>query len=783
MEKPITIVIVDDNPDDRALTIRELKRDFKKIDIIEVFEPEKFEEVLERGGFDVVITDFQIRWTDGLKVLKKVKDRYPDIPVIMYTGTGSEEVAVQAMKGGLDDYVLKSPKHFVRLPASVRTSLTNIENRKAREKAEKLYKRLFENVPLGLYSVKPDGEIQAVNQALVDLLEYPDKKTLYSMKASDVYVESDKRRKWINKLEKEGTIKDVELKLKTHKNNIIWVIDKARGVRDKEGNMVLIEGSLVDITERKKAQQALKKNQKKLKGLHKIATKMENRHTESELFDYSIDAAREILDFNYCTLIIEEEDELIVKATTHDLLPKGSILSKDDAIYGKTFRNKESYIIGDVYETEEAKPTGADFNSAMSVMIGDIGVLQVISREKNHFDKNDLELAEILAAHIAESLDRIRYHEDLKRSEKRYENIMENTHEIIGLIDDEGKVRFINDAFERLTGFKKQEIIGEQVFDYFHPEDKMKMVKTWMDAFESKQPYFTGTSRVRCKDDSYKWFETKAKIFRDNNEEVEKILMVSRDVTEKMDAEEELTRSEKRYRSIFENTGTAIVVIEKDRTISMMNREAERLVGYSKEEVEGKMKWTEFVVPHDREMMEKYHDLRRKDPEAPPRQYLFEMVNRFGNIRQIYLNIDIFEDKEKSIASLIDVTQYQKNLEALEKSQQLFQKLFDNALIGIGIIDFEGNIMEVNEKLCDLVGYREDELTKKNIKDVIINDDSDEIMKRFNSLLSKEMVEFENIVKIFDKDNNPLECVLKGVIVSDADDEPINILINMKKIE
>ncbi|MFO7990987.1 MAG: PAS domain S-box protein, partial [Thermoplasmata archaeon] len=644
MEKPITIVIVDDNPDDRALTIRELRRDFKKINIIEVFEPEKFDEVLESGDFDVVITDFQIRWTNGLKVLKKVKERYPDTPVIMYTGTGSEEVAVQAMKCGLDDYVLKSPKHFVRLPASVRTALRNIENRKAREKAEKLYKRLFENVPLGLYSVKPNGEIQAANKALVDLLEFPDKKTLYGVKTSDIYAESEKRKKWIKKLEKKGTIKDVELKLKTYKNNTIWALDKARSVKDKEGNMVLIEGSLVDITKRKKAEQAIKKNQKKLKGLHEIATKMEKCHTERELFEYSIEAAREILDFNYCTLILEEDDKLVVKATTHDLLPEGSILSKDDAIYGKTFRNKKSYIIDDVYETEEAKPTGADFNSALSVMIGHIGVLQVISREKSHFDKHDLELAEILAAHISESLNRIKYHEDLRRSEERYENIMENTHEIICLIDEKGKVRYINDAFERLIGYNKEDIIGETIFDYFYDEDKMVLMKKWMDAAESDDIYFNGTGRVVCKDGGLIWFEGKARLFRNKKGEVNKVLLVARDVTDKIKAEEELKKSEERYRSIFENTGTAIVIFEKDKTVSMMNREAERLVGYSKEEVEGKLKWTDFVVDHDREMMEKYHELRRKDPEAPPKNYTFEMVNRFGNIRQIYINIDIMPD-------------------------------------------------------------------------------------------------------------------------------------------
>jgi FixJ family two-component response regulator len=64
-----------------------------------------------------------------LSVVREVKARYPNCPVIMFTATGNQQVAVDAMKSGLDDYVLKSPKHYVRLAAAVRTVLERTENR------------------------------------------------------------------------------------------------------------------------------------------------------------------------------------------------------------------------------------------------------------------------------------------------------------------------------------------------------------------------------------------------------------------------------------------------------------------------------------------------------------------------------------------------------------------------------------------------------------------------------------------------------------------------------
>ena len=123
MKDQLRILVVDDNPDDRALAIRELQRDFSNLLIDQITDATNFALALESDGCDLVITDYQLRWSDGLAVLRAVKHRWPDCTVIMFTGTGSEEVAVEAMKAGLDDYVLKASKHYARLPGAVRLAL------------------------------------------------------------------------------------------------------------------------------------------------------------------------------------------------------------------------------------------------------------------------------------------------------------------------------------------------------------------------------------------------------------------------------------------------------------------------------------------------------------------------------------------------------------------------------------------------------------------------------------------------------------------------------------
>ena len=107
------VLLIDDDPADRDLLTRHLYRSFDPIDCVEIFRRQDFEAAMAEGGFDVVITDYQLQWTDGLSILRQSLKTDPDIPVIMCTDTGSEEIAVEGMKAGLSDYVLKN--HPARL--------------------------------------------------------------------------------------------------------------------------------------------------------------------------------------------------------------------------------------------------------------------------------------------------------------------------------------------------------------------------------------------------------------------------------------------------------------------------------------------------------------------------------------------------------------------------------------------------------------------------------------------------------------------------------------------
>src|SRR6266404_299534 len=258
----LRILLVDDNPEDRTLAIRELRRTFPNLQITQIIEAKHFASALEGDHCDLVITDYQLRWTDGLTVLRTIKARWPDCPVIMFTGTGSEEVAVEAMKAGLDDYVLKSSKHYSRLPGAAKLALEQRAQWRALKEAERRYLALFNNVPIGLWKTTQEGGIIDANPAAIQLLGYPDRDSLLNVNAVDLYGEPADRRRWQSLIGSDDAVRHFETRLRRRDGTIVSVEENIRAVRDADRLVIYFEGSLEDITERLNLEAQLRQAQK-----------------------------------------------------------------------------------------------------------------------------------------------------------------------------------------------------------------------------------------------------------------------------------------------------------------------------------------------------------------------------------------------------------------------------------------------------------------------------------------------------------------------------------------
>ena len=270
MDDKLQILLVDDNPDDRALVMREISREFPDSQFEQATNSKELAQAIESRRWDLVVTDYQLRWTDGVTVLLAVKVQWRDCPVIMFTGTGSEEVAVQAMKAGLDDYVIKSPKHYVRLPAAAHLALERTRQRLALREAEGRYQSLFDDVPVGLFRVALDGRIVDANPALMEMLGYPDRQTLRSAKAMVFFADAEKRRELMTRLKQSGLVRHFEAEFYRHDGKLLWAEVNARAIHNRRNpvlDVLCYEGSLEDITERKRVEKKLRDSREQLRAL------------------------------------------------------------------------------------------------------------------------------------------------------------------------------------------------------------------------------------------------------------------------------------------------------------------------------------------------------------------------------------------------------------------------------------------------------------------------------------------------------------------------------------
>jgi signal transduction histidine kinase len=117
--EPISVLIIDDAPADRSLVERSLKRELPNIDVRTAVTRDDLHIMLDKRHFDVIVSDYMIRGFTGLDVISDVRERGLDTPIVILTGTGTEQVAIEAMKRGVADYVIKNAHHIKRLPTTV----------------------------------------------------------------------------------------------------------------------------------------------------------------------------------------------------------------------------------------------------------------------------------------------------------------------------------------------------------------------------------------------------------------------------------------------------------------------------------------------------------------------------------------------------------------------------------------------------------------------------------------------------------------------------------------
>jgi len=295
----------------------------------------------------------------------------------------------------------------------------------------------------------------------------------------------------------------------------------------------------------------------------------------------------------------------------------------------------------------------------------------------------------------------------LNKSEEKYKGIYNNALEGLFQTSIDGRILNANPSLARILGYQSPEELMSTITNlqnqlYVNPENRDIIFAPFL----ANKSMFESEIQLYRKDKRIIWVSVNASIVRDQEGNPLFLEGFLTDISDRKRTEHALKQSEEKYRTIFENSGTALVFIEDNMIVSLANKEFELLSGFTKKEIENKKMWTEFVAnQNDLERMLSLHHRQRTDPNAIPQTDEFQLIDRNSNLKHVVVSVVMLPGTKQSLASLIDITE-QKRIElALKESRNLYQAIFENTGSASIIIEEDTTIALANPEWVNLSGY------------------------------------------------------------------------------
>ncbi|MDD1682044.1 MAG: PAS domain S-box protein, partial [Methanoregula sp.] len=448
----------------------------------------------------------------------------------------------------------------------------------------------------------------------------------------------------------------------------------------RDGRIAGLRGIIVDITERKRAEESLQESEGRF----------------SAFMDH-LPVTAFIKDEQFTNLFVNRHMEELFGAgnwigkTVHELFPPDAaekMIADDQLALGEGYRKTIDNLIeinGNrrIFETHKFR----------------------IVRENK---------PPLLGGFAIDITERQRAEDELQNSVAFLNSLIDQSPTPMWISDETGTLIRINRACCELLNVTEEEVLGRySIFSDNIVKDQGFLPRV-RDVFEkgvvAQFPLRYETTRLKNLD--LKQFVSvilDVTIFpvRDRQGKITHAVIQHTDITRSRHAEEALRESEQKYRTVFETTGTATVLIENDGIISLANSEFERLSGYPKDEIENRKKWTEFVVHDDLERMLTQHRLRRQNYEKALTHYEFRFRTRSGEVHDIYLTIDVIPGTGKSVASLLDITERKQAENSLIIANLEYKGLLEQIQDVYYRSDAEGRLTKASRSLATLLGYND----------------------------------------------------------------------------
>ncbi len=675
MFQPIRLLLVEDDADDAELLIHRLRREGFAPDWKRVQSGAALQSALKIQTWDIVISDYQMPGFSGEAVLEIVRAWDADLPIIIVSGAIGEETAVDLMRGGASDFVLK--QNLARLPLAVGRELRQAESgRLSRRLAP-----IVQSTEDALIETSPAGIIEDWNPAAQALYGWSNSEIVghpvsLLMSTEDQAEHTQK----VDHILRTGRAEQFESVRIRKDGSRFSVLVKISPICSADGQIIGLSRIHRDLTQQKRAEQT--------------------RARDSLLLSNVRDSVI-VTDPNGIVTYWNDGATRVFGWTVEEMLGRPLIER-----FPESERAWIAETIQKIAESREWNGEYQDWRKDGSRVWVDARVSRIVDREGQVLGVMGI------AHDISE---RKQAEETLRASEHRYRMLVESIPNMVWMTDAAGEVDYLNSRAEERLGIPAKSIFGWNWLDLVHPEDRETAREAWQAAIVSDGGEYWNEYRVRTADESYRWYLAKALPLRGEDGSTRRWIGTWTDIDDLKLSEEKLKRTGELLNTVAKNTTDAVFVKDRQGRYLLFNEAAARFVGRPVEEVIGRddtalfgPEDARFVMDRDRRIMESGQAETEEEPLTA------------AGVRRIYLATKApFRDSEGRVAGLIGISRDITERKEAEETLRLRDRAVQAATEGIIITDPlqpDNPIIYVSPGFERLTGYSASEILGRNCR-------------------------------------------------------------------
>ncbi len=714
MKKELRILVLEDVAADVLLMSHELRSGGLAFEAKRVETREQFLHEIEEDPPDLILSDHGLPGFDGFTALALARDRCPETPFIFVTGSMGEELAIDSLRSGATDYVLKT--RISNLVPAVERALRLADERLKRRLAERELQESEERFRLlvggvkdyAIFMLNPEGRISSWNAGAELVLGYRAKEVIgknFNLFYRPQDIDSGKPDSDLKTAAAGGRCEDEGWRLRKG-GTPFWAHVDIRALRDDEGRPRGFTQVTRDVTEHKRHEEVLRKSEERYRRL-------------VELYPDAL-------------IVLHENQIAFVNQAAQKLLGA----SGPDQLVGRHFVD---FVPTDARDSvtqrlnEAAASGAAAWNTANPIRFaeehivrtdGSEIVVEMTATQLTFEDEPSIQviLHDVTGQRAAAAA--------LRESEARKTAILDTSLDAIVSIDNKGVVREWNSAAERIFGYPREKALGQRLETLIVPPHLTdKYLPGLADYLITGVASLIGRPiEVTAKRQNGEQFPIELALTQIPASHPPFFTAFIRDITSRKHAEEALRRSETRKAAVLETALDAIISIDQDGKIIEWNPAAERIFGYSRELALGR-DLAELIVPKSN------HELHRKGLSRFLQTGRGRMLGHRTEVMALRANggefpVELTITKIPGEGPMVftsfvrDITERRRTEEALRKSEERFRLLVEGVEdYAIYMLDTNGRITTWNAGAERIMGFRAQEIIGRRFHRFYTTDD------------------------------------------------------------